>query len=180
MADVSIAYKSSVIAEINEEGTKTLKTAGCYCSDDIKVSYVPRPSGETNCKVYEITLAKSSGWVLLTTLDEEVLEHINDANLVVNLKLASEYVYTYYAGNTFVVGNSAIGYNSGYDVYGMSNRTNKETTTSVNVVYYPANKTDTSTSLGGTCMFRIDGNKYYMRPGDGYVYPGTYRLTFTW
>lgn len=175
MADVSIAYKGSVIAEMEKAGTKTLNTGGYYCEGNVEVSYAPRS------KTYEITLAKSSDWVLLTTLDAEVLEHINDPKLIVALTLASEYVYTYYAGNAFVVGNSPIGYyNADTPVYGMCNRTNRETTISITAVYYPANKTDTSTTLGGNCMFRLNGGKYYMRPGDGYVYPGTYRLTFTW
>lgn len=178
MADVTVKYKGSTIAEMSGTNTKTLKTAGTYCEGDITVDYAPR------CKIYEITLAKSSGWVLLTTLDDEVLAHINDANFVVTLKMTSDYAYTYYAGNTFIVGNTPIGYYSATSatvpVYGQCNRTTKETSTTTSAVFYPANKTDTTTTAGGNCMFRISGNKYYIRPGDGYVYAGTYRLTFTW
>lgn len=175
MADVTIKYKGSTIAEMSGTATKTLNTAGTYCEDDIAVEYAPR------MKSYEITLAKSSGWVLLTTLDDEVLAHINDPNLIVSLKMAGDFEYVYYAGNTYIVGNTVIGY-SGSTVlaYGMSNRTGSATSTSAHLIYYPANKTDTSTSLGGSGMFRLNGDKYYLRPGDGYVYPGTYRLTFTW
>lgn len=44
MADVTLTYKGSTIAEINESGSKTLKTAGKYCEGDIGVNYV-KPSG---------------------------------------------------------------------------------------------------------------------------------------
>lgn len=44
MADVTLTYKGSTIAEMNASGSKTLKTAGKYCEGDIGVSYV-KPSG---------------------------------------------------------------------------------------------------------------------------------------
>ena len=72
MADVTIKYKESTIAEMSGTSTKTLKTGGTYCEGDITVNYAPRS------KTYEITLAESSGWTLLTALDADVLAHIND------------------------------------------------------------------------------------------------------
>ncbi len=42
MADVTVSYKGSTIAELNANGSKTLKTAGCYCDDHIDISYAPR------------------------------------------------------------------------------------------------------------------------------------------
>lgn len=44
MADVTLTYKGSTIAEMDTSGSKTLKTAGKYCEGDIGVSYV-KPSG---------------------------------------------------------------------------------------------------------------------------------------
>lgn len=44
MADVTLTYKGATIAEMDASGSKTLKTAGKYCEDDIGVSYV-KPSG---------------------------------------------------------------------------------------------------------------------------------------
>lgn len=44
MADVTLTYKGSTIAEMDASGSKTLKTAGKYCEGDIGVSYV-KPSG---------------------------------------------------------------------------------------------------------------------------------------
>lgn len=41
MADVSIKYKGNVLAEMSEKGTKTLRTGGKYCEDDISVIYTP-------------------------------------------------------------------------------------------------------------------------------------------
>ena len=54
MADVEIKYKDAVIATLNETGTKTLKTAGKYCEDDIAVSYTKSAvPAETNHQHYE-------------------------------------------------------------------------------------------------------------------------------
>ena len=44
MADVTLTYKGSTIAEMDASGSKTLNTAGKYCEGDIGVSYV-KPSG---------------------------------------------------------------------------------------------------------------------------------------
>lgn len=174
MADISINYKGSKIAELSGTGKKALNTSGKYCEGDIEVNYTP------NCRSYEITLTKASGWVLLTTLDSDVLEHINDSDLVVSLARLGDYVYEYYSGSYYLVGNVPIGYNGKYPTYGGAIRNSSETSTQTNHVYYPANKTDTSTSLGGLAAFRISDKKYYLIPGDGYIKSGTYRLTFTW
>ena len=44
MADVTLTYKGSTIAQMDASGSKTLKTAGKYCEGDIGISYV-KPSG---------------------------------------------------------------------------------------------------------------------------------------
>ena len=44
MADLTIKYKGQPIAELSESGTKTLKTAGKYCEDDLTVEYA-KPAG---------------------------------------------------------------------------------------------------------------------------------------
>ena len=182
MADVTVKYKDATIVEMSSEGTKTLNVGGQYCEDNIIVTYTPSTTGDSpKCKYYEITLTKSSGWVLLTTLDDEVLAHIDDPNLTVSLKLQEEYEYNYYAGNTYICGNTVIGYYNGtYPIYGLANRTHSETGMTANHIFYPANKKDKDYSLGGTGIFRLEDNKYYVRPGDGYVYPGTYKLIFAW
>ncbi len=47
MADVTLTYKGSTIAEMSNSGSKTLKTSGKYCEGDIGVSYV-KPEGGTS------------------------------------------------------------------------------------------------------------------------------------
>lgn len=47
MADITISYKGNTIAEMNESGTKTLKTSGQYCEDDISIGYVKSDEGGT-------------------------------------------------------------------------------------------------------------------------------------
>jgi hypothetical protein len=174
MADININYKGSKIAELSGTGKKTLKTSGKYCEGDIEVNYTP------NSRSYEITLTKASGWVLLSALDADVLEHINDDSLVVSLSCIDAYAYEVYALTKVIVGNIPCGYDGEYPIYGLATRTSNETTTMKAGVYYKANNTGTSTSLSSLGVFRIEGNKYYVKPGDGYIKTDTLRLTFTW
>lgn len=44
MADLTINYKGQPIVELSDSGTKTLKTGGKYCEDDINVEYA-KPAG---------------------------------------------------------------------------------------------------------------------------------------
>jgi len=44
MADVTLTYKGSTIAELSASGSKTINTAGKYCEADIGLTYV-KPSG---------------------------------------------------------------------------------------------------------------------------------------
>ena len=54
MADVEIKYKGASIAALDASGTKTLKTAGKYCEDDITVSYTKSAvPAEINYRHYE-------------------------------------------------------------------------------------------------------------------------------
>ena len=174
MADVTINYKGSTIAEMNGTATKTLKTSGKYCEGDITVSYAPRS------KTYEFTLAQKSGWVELVTLDSDVLAHINDSTLVVSFSRISSYVYEYYSGCIYIAQNTPVGYQGAYPSYGLSHRMSGEEKLQDGPIFYPANNTGTSTSLGGLAAFRVSNGKYYLRAGDGYISTGDYRLTFTW
>jgi hypothetical protein len=67
-----------------------------------------------------------------------------------------------------------------YGVYGVGNKQTGEAVFSLLATVYPANNTDRTFSQGGGPPFRIDGNKYYIRPCDGSIRAGTYRLTFSW
>lgn len=174
MADVSITYKKNIIAELNETTSKTLKTSGTYCEDDIKVSYAPCS------RTYTLSLSKSSGWILLATLDSDVLEHINDLGLIVSLVNVSGYTYEWYSGSMYIASNTPWGYNGKYAIYGFSGRESSNTQGICSQIYYPANNTDTSDMIGGQGSFRISENKYYFKAGDGYIRAGTYKLTFVW
>ena len=44
MADITLSYKGATISEISASGTKTLKTGGKYCEDDITLQYVKAAS----------------------------------------------------------------------------------------------------------------------------------------
>lgn len=93
MADVSIKYKGSTIAEMSEEGTKTLNTSGKYCEDDITVSYVP-PEPEavaTNCKVFTFTsrAAVAQQDVTIVSGDPDVAAHYADTNAYVTVRKVS-------------------------------------------------------------------------------------------
>lgn len=182
MADVTIKYKGSTIAEMSGDGTKTLNTKGTYCEDNITVTYEAADYApiESNHKSYEITLSKKSGWVELVTLDSEVLEHINDSTFVASIYKISDYAYQSNSSFHCIAGNVPVGKQSSYSVYGTAARCSGETTTITGQVYYPANNTGTSTSTGGCGAFRVAGGKYYWNNISYYVGAGTYRLTFTW
>ena len=47
MSDLTVRFKGQPIAEMTESGTKTLKTAGKYCEDDITVEYAKPAGGDS-------------------------------------------------------------------------------------------------------------------------------------
>ena len=51
MADLTIRFKGQPIVEMTESGTKTLKTAGKYCEDDISVEYAKPAGGDHTYQV---------------------------------------------------------------------------------------------------------------------------------
>lgn len=174
MADVTVKYNGSAIAQLSGTGSKTLKTSGKYCEGDIEVNYSP------NSKTYEITLTKASGWILLATLDDDVLAHINDTSLVVSLVKICDTALEKYCGTGGFATNTPIGYSGTYGAYGSAILVSSDTTFQVQPCYYPANNTGTSTSLGGRLIFRLSGTQYYVNIISYYINKGTYRLTFTW
>ncbi len=182
MPNVTVKYKGTTIAEMSGNETKTLKTRGTYCEDDISVEYVPPAVESINGKVYEFDLSKTSGWIPLVTLDDEVVSHINDPTLVVCLRCVSDYTYEQYVLSSCTLSNASVGKYNDYNIYGGTVYPNSPTAMSNQMCFYPPNKTDTSTSIGGGGMFRLDAStkKYYFRPGSYYTRAGKWRLTFTW
>ena len=59
MADLTIKFKGNPIVELSESGTKTLKTAGKYCEDDITVEY-SKPAGGGGGEMFS---SSASGWI---------------------------------------------------------------------------------------------------------------------
>lgn len=56
--DVIVSYAGADIATMSDSGTKTLKTQGKYCTDDITIEYT-KPSGGSD-SVYVFTVAPYS------------------------------------------------------------------------------------------------------------------------
>ena len=45
MADVELTYKGNTIGSLSASGSLTMKTAGCYCEDDIGLTYTSPGGG---------------------------------------------------------------------------------------------------------------------------------------
>ena len=73
MADLTIKYKGNPIVEMTESGTKTLKTAGKYCEDDITVEY-SKPAGGDH--TYQVGNAVSVLEVNAGMFETRAVEHI--------------------------------------------------------------------------------------------------------
>ena len=82
MADVTIKYNDSTIAELNGTGSKTLNVSGKYCEADVEVVYAPRS------KIYSVTVptAVASQFVTLVTGDADVAAHYADENAMVTVR----------------------------------------------------------------------------------------------
>lgn len=65
MADVTLTYKGTTIAELNDSGSKTIRTAGKYCEADIGVEYVKPSSGGLRYVVETKALASATGSITL-------------------------------------------------------------------------------------------------------------------
>lgn len=165
---------------ITPSGTKAITANGTYDVTEFANVSVDVPSEQINARIYTLTLQKSSGWILLTTLDADVISHMNDDSLSVVLYNISPYQYVHYSGRAFFAGNTPVGKINQYPVYGYAGRVQSETSISITPIYYKPFDTTTDVGLGGAGRFRYSGGKFYIRPGDGFVDPGTYRLMFAW
>lgn len=179
MADVTIKYKDNVIAEIDGNDSKTLNTSGCYCEGDIVVDCTPSNKGG-NSKTYEITLPKTSGKILLLELEDDVLAHINDTGLTVTLINVSEYSFEKYSVAFITMSNTAFAVHGDIQMYGIALRQGTETATTLGRVSCPANNTEENITGGNIGWFILNGRNYYVKPSDGFMRSGTYRLTFSW
>jgi hypothetical protein len=166
---------------MNESDTKTLNTSGCYCEDDIVVDYIPSNKGG-NSKTYEITLLKASGKILLLELEDDVLAHMDDPRLTVTLINVSGYSFEKYSVAFVTISNTTFAVQGDVQMYGMALRQGTETGTTLGRVSCPANNEVENITGGNVGWFILDrdNKKYYIKPGDGFIRSGTYRLTFAW
>lgn len=71
MADVMLTYKGTTIAELNDSGSKMLRTAGKYCEADIGVEYVKPSGGETTETPKDVNFIDYNGRILYAYTAEE-------------------------------------------------------------------------------------------------------------
>lgn len=175
MANVTIKYKDSVIAEMDNTGSKILNTSGTYCESDISVEY------EARCRTYDITLANvPKEFVPLVTLDDDVLAHINDERFTAVLRIVDPYVYAGNQRRGVYTSNTPIGLQSEkYPVYGAATYQLGETTVRNDSIYKPANYNVLSAGIGGGALFAIIGDTYYVWADTGFQ-AGNYQLMFAW
>lgn len=60
MADLTITYQGNDVVELSDSATKTLKTGGKYCEDDIEVAYVKPSGGGANVDIQTIEVTTAS------------------------------------------------------------------------------------------------------------------------
>lgn len=86
MADVTIKYNGSAIAEMSETGSKTLKTSGNFCEGNFDVEYIAKETGLANAKRWDITITSgvpASGAELILLTDNWLKENRTNPNLCV-------------------------------------------------------------------------------------------------
>ena len=77
MADLTIKFKGNPIVELSESGTKTLKTAGKYCEDDISVEYA-KPAGGGGSEMFS---SSASGRIPEYQVEHAVSEFTINTNM---------------------------------------------------------------------------------------------------
>lgn len=179
MAVNKVTYGGKTLVDLTSDSVSPDKLAAGVTAHDKSGNKITGTMS-ANVKIYEITLAESSGWTLLTALDADVLAHINDKSLVVSFVCLDTYTYTFYGGRMFIATNNPIGIHYENPVYGATSRQPNAEWMQWLPLMYPANYTGTSDSLGGYGTFRFYNNSYYLRPADGCIPAGNYRLTFVW
>lgn len=130
MAEVTIKYKDSTIAEFNESGSKTLGTKGKYCEGDIVVNYIRPDVAEgdgtgdeevvqANYKQFSFTSASAvaAKYTTVVSGDPDVAEHYADSTALVTIRKIKD---TLENGLTFIMsGNMAV--MGKYGLYGNYN-----------------------------------------------------------
>lgn len=79
MADLTIKYKGNPILELSESGTKTLKTAGKYCEDDISVEYSKPAGGDHTYQVGHAVSVLEVNTDMFTSRAINITPHYKDS-----------------------------------------------------------------------------------------------------
>lgn len=82
--DVAISYAGAVIASLTDSGTKTLKTQGKYCEDDITIDYTKSGGGGV-----ELATISASGTKTYYTDENMVAHEVNGSLISVNAPVGS-------------------------------------------------------------------------------------------
>ena len=143
MAGVTITYKGNSIASIQgASDTKTLKTCGKYCEDDITVDYVPEGAAASNCKVFNVTLSEDiTDKYTMTAADADIAAHRADSSFYVGF--VANFAYnsglSYHGGlntNHTLSDDSTYGFymrtnGSGSNSYGFITKTSTSSTSEI-------------------------------------------------
>lgn len=184
MAEVSIKYNGNTIAELNEDGKKTLKTSGMYCDGDIEVDYV-RPTSvpdepdevvPANYKQFSFTSASAvaSKYTTVVSGDPDVAEHYADAMAMVTVRKIKP---TLENGLTFIMaGNMAV--MGKYGLYG--NYNNSSGASSAAPINYPISSNEgASTEIHVICTANGDIKVYCGRTQNNFG-GADYDVRFSW
>ena len=179
MADlVTIKYKGNQIASMTDSGTKTLKTSGTYCEDDIVVIYT---KGEPTSLIIDVDGSKlGTAWV--TVCQHELLAQHRD----------SIRVYWYYCGDYTITASSAYmlgGVSSVKPIYTVADGSTRCQMTDVfNSSRTGASNVDKAISLAnddtsytpGFFKITTDGKLMRFVQSANKFVPGMYKFIFTW
>ena len=119
---VSVKYKGAAIAEMAESGTKTLKTGGMYCEEDIIIEHTAGAAADPSLKRWELTVSTgypASGAILTLMTDDWLKEHRTEPGLHVLVAPKAAWtgainrLYFFYSSNTpYLTASSGTTYHS--------------------------------------------------------------------
>ena len=118
MADVDISYKGDTIAQMNTDGTKTLRTGGCYCEGDVVITYTPRT--DDRLRHWDVAVTGEIVSNRVTILQDDWLKaHRADANLCVAIipKFTIEHSATVHQQGLYLATNSSLVKDSAGNTY---------------------------------------------------------------
>ena len=186
MPDVNITYKGSSIATMNDSGTKTLKTGGKYCQNDIVVEYIKPEGGgvvgSTNCKTFIVDVTTKPNvniWLSWIPADADIAAHRNDATFGVSFQcLTAPIKVQSIRGGLY--SNSAFSYYDSANTkpyYGYYMRNNSS---GVGGVAPLETKLTVKSTAAGACYVGTDGSISFYVSSSYPTQTGTYQIIVWW